>query len=135
MTNAIIDEMIVSLKKDFDLKQVKEDVFAFLGIKIIKDNKENAIFLRQQGLANKIMQATGMENSNKVKTTDTTIGLGANVGGSGQRNTEWSYASVLGMLLYLASNTSPVILGQPLLLLCIKMLGFHIDRCSVTRMR
>ena len=37
---------LVYLKKDFDLK-VEEDVFAFLGIKILKDKKGNAISLRQ----------------------------------------------------------------------------------------
>ena len=48
-----------------------------------------------------------MENANKVKTPAMTIGLGANVGGSEHRNEEWSYASVVGMLLYLASNNWP----------------------------
>ena len=33
-SDAIIDEMIATLKRDFDLK-VKEDVFDFLGIEII----------------------------------------------------------------------------------------------------
>ena len=68
-----------------------------------------------------------MENAIKVKTPATTVGLGADVGGSECRNEEWSYASVVGMLLYLA--------GITLHLLCIKQLGFHIDQCSVTRMQ
>ena len=103
-TDAIIDEMIANLKRDFDLK-VEEDVFAFLGIEIVRDKKGNAISLRQRGLIDKIIQATGIENANKVKTPATTIGLGADVGGSEQRNEEWSYASVVGMLQYLAGNT------------------------------
>ena len=41
-TDAIIDEMIANLKKDFDLT-AEADVFAFLGIEIIKDKKGNAI--------------------------------------------------------------------------------------------
>ena len=48
-----------------------------------------------------------MENANKAKTPDTMVGLGANVGGSERRKDEWSYASVVGMLLYLAGNTWP----------------------------
>ena len=35
------------------------------------------------------------------------VGLGADVGGREQRNEEWSYALVVGMLLYLAGNTKP----------------------------
>ena len=48
-----------------------------------------------------------MENANKVKTPATTIGLGADVGGSERRSEEWSYALVVGMLLYLAGDTRP----------------------------
>lgn len=105
-SDAIIDEMIATLKRDFDLK-VEEDVFAFLGIEIIKDKKGNAISLRQSGLVDRIIRATGMENANAVKTPATTVGLGADVGGKERRNEEWSYASVVGMLLYLAGNTRP----------------------------
>ena len=36
-----------------------------------------------------------MENFNKVKTPAMMVGLGADVGGSEQRNEEWSCASVL----------------------------------------
>ena len=106
MLDAIIDEMIATLKRDFDLK-VEEDVFAFLGIEIIKDKKGNAISLRQSGLIDPIIKATGMENSNAVKTPATMVGLGADVGGKERRNEEWSYASVVGMLLSLAGNTRP----------------------------
>ena len=44
-TDAIIDNMIANLKKGFDLK-VEEDIFAFLGIEMIRDKKGNAISLR-----------------------------------------------------------------------------------------
>ena len=37
----------------------------------------------------------------------TTVGLGADVGGSERRNIEWNYVSVVGMLLYLAGNNWP----------------------------
>ena len=103
-SDAMIDEMIANLKRDFDLK-VEVDEFAFLGIEIIKDKKANAISLRQRGLVDRIIKATGMENANKGKTPTTTVGLGADVGGSERRNEEWSYASVVGMLLYLAGKT------------------------------
>ena len=44
MSDAIINEMIATLKRDLDLK-VEADVFAFLGNEIIKYKKGNAIFL------------------------------------------------------------------------------------------
>ena len=37
----------------------------------------------------------------------TTVGPGADVGGSEQKNIEVSYAPVIGILLYLAGNTRP----------------------------
>ena len=65
-SDAIIDEMIATLKRDFDLK-VEEDVFAFLGIEIIKDKKGNAISLRQSGLVDRIIRATGMEMPTQLR--------------------------------------------------------------------
>ena len=80
----------------------------FLGIKIIKRiRRENAVSLRQRGLVDRIIKATGMQNANKTKTPATTVGLSANGGGSERRNDEWSYASVVGTLLYLVGNTRP----------------------------
>ena len=38
----------------------------------------------------RIIKVTGIENTNKVKTPVTMAGPGANVGGSEQRNKEWS---------------------------------------------
>ena len=48
-----------------------------------------------------------MKNTIKVKAPATTFGLGADVGGRERRNKEWSYASVVRMLLYLVRNTRP----------------------------
>ena len=82
-------------------------MFAFLVIEIIKDKKVNTISLRQRGLVNRIIKTMGMEHANKVKTPATMVGLSADVGGIEQRNIEWSYASVVGVLLYLAENSLP----------------------------
>mmetsp|Transcript_31063 Transcript_31063/g.45455 ORF Transcript_31063/g.45455 Transcript_31063/m.45455 type:complete len:340 (+) Transcript_31063:1620-2639(+) len=104
-TEKIIDEMIKDLQKDFDLN-VEDDVFAFLGIEIFK-NKQGQLCLRQKGLIDRIISAVGMdENTNAAKTPAATIGVGADVGGK-VREKNWNYASVVGMLLYLAGNTRP----------------------------
>ena len=44
-TNAIMDDMITNLKRYFNLK-VEEDVFAFLGIEIIREKNGETISLR-----------------------------------------------------------------------------------------
>ena len=46
------------------------------------------------------------ENTNSAKTPAATTGVGADVGGKA-REKNWNYASVVGMLLYLAGNTRP----------------------------
>ena len=75
------DEMIKDLQKDFDLN-VEDDVFAFLGIEIFKNNL-GKLCLRQKGLINRIISAVGMdENTNAAKTPAATTGVGtADVGG------------------------------------------------------
>ena len=104
-TEKIIDAMIKDLQKDFDLN-VEDDEFAFLGIEIFK-NKQGQLCLRQKGLINRIISAVGMdENSNSAKMPAATTGVGADVGGK-VREKNWNYASVVGMLLYLAGNTRP----------------------------
>ena len=55
-------------------------------------------------LIQRVIQAVGMEDSNPTKTLSTTIALSADDGGPVRVET-WNYASVVGMLLYLAVNT------------------------------
>ena len=59
-------------------------------------------------LIQRVINAVGMEEANLTKTLSTTIALGADDGGPVQVET-WNYASVVGMLLYLAGNTRPYI--------------------------
>ena len=99
----IIDNMIASLKKEFDLN-VEGSVEAFLGVEVIKH--KDGVLARQSGLTKRIIAAVGMEKANPTKTPASTVGLGADVGGAPRRES-WSYASVVGMLLYLAGNTRP----------------------------
>ena len=63
----------------------------------------------QTGLIRKVLEATGMEHSNGLPTpTKVEAPLGLDVNGS-EAKRDWpnSYASVIGMMLYLASNTRP----------------------------
>ena len=63
----------------------------------------------QNGLIRKVLEATGMEHSNGFPTpTKVEAPLGTDVNGS-EAKRDWpnSYASAIGMMLYLASNTIP----------------------------
>ena len=84
--------------------KIDSDLFDFLGIEVVSDNNE--IKLLQKGLINKVIKASGLEYSNGRKTPATTSPLGTD--GNGAKISEsWNYSSLIGMLMYLASNSRP----------------------------
>jgi len=78
----------------------------FLGIdinRLVGDSYE----LTQKGLIKQVLGATGMVDCNVKPTPTKSEGpLGSDVNGR-PASKSWSYASVIGMLLYLASNSRP----------------------------
>jgi hypothetical protein len=76
----------------------------YLGIKFRRD--EQGIELTQSGLISKIIESTGLQESNPNWTPATQLGLGSDPAGPPMRE-NWSYPSVVGMLLYLSTNTRP----------------------------
>ena len=80
----------------------------FLGIDI--KTLDNGVFqFLQTGLIRKVLEATGMEDCNGLPTpTKVEAPLGTYLNGS-EAKRDWpnSYASVIGMMLYLASSTRP----------------------------
>ena len=85
-----------------------ESVSDLLGIDIkTLDNGGFQFF--QTGLIRKVLEATGMEHSNGFPTPiKVEAPLGTDVNGSeAKRYWHNSYASVIGMMLHLASNTRP----------------------------
>jgi hypothetical protein len=77
----------------------------FLGIRIEKQ-KGNSFILTQTGLIEKVIKAGGMEDCNKVATPVETSPVVADLHVL-PLNETWEYASLVGMLMYLASNTRP----------------------------
>ena len=80
----------------------------FLGI-YIKTLDDGGSQFCQTVLIRKVLEATGMEHCNGLPTlTKVEAPLGTNINGSEDKR-DWpnSYASVIGMMLYLASNTRP----------------------------
>ena len=60
----------------------------------------------QTGLIDKVLKATGMEECNAKPTPACTTALGTDSEGP-RCQLSWDYASVIGMLMYLTSNSWP----------------------------
>lgn len=79
-------------------------VSAFLGIKVIRspDNYE----LTQPKLTQQIIEAVDMADCNLARTPAATTPLSADIDGE-PFDEKWEYASIVGMLMFLANNTRP----------------------------
>ena len=62
--------------------------------------------MTQEGLIQKILEATGMEDCNSNRTPCTKEALASDDAGEPMEDA-WNYRSVVGMLLYLSTNTRP----------------------------
>ena len=94
---------------DAFLLNEEEDYAGFLGIDIRSSKTvENAIELLQIGLIDRILKVLGLDGNNvKVRQEPASATpLGKEEEGL-PRKEQWSYASVIGMMLYLASNSRP----------------------------
>ena len=107
-----IDNVMKSFKEDgpsYNSEHLKgESVSEFLGIDI-KTLDNGGYYFCQTGLICKVLEATGMEHCNGFPTpTKVAAPLGTDTNGS-EAKRDWpnSYDSVIGMTLYLASNTIP----------------------------
>ena len=108
-------EMIDAEVKLLGIKQNNEEhplefrdegeLSAFLGIKI-EQRANNEYYLSQPGLITKVLEAAGMQDCNPNLTPSALDPLGPDLEGE-VMNEEWEYASIVGMLMYLANNTRP----------------------------
>ena len=104
-----IDELIHRLtKRGFELTH--EGSFSeFLGIKFVHDKETGTITVMQQGLIKKILSATAMGDCSPNCIPAAPTALGINPDGESM-DEEWSYPSIVGMLLYLSTSTCPDIM-------------------------
>ena len=98
--DALIDEM----SDRMELKVESTDVSDFLGIQFTR--KGDTIELKQDGLIAKVIEATGMTECETKSTPAEPRPLGKDKDGP-DHSENWSYPSVVGMLLYLAGNSRP----------------------------
>jgi hypothetical protein len=80
--------------------QNEGEVCDFLGIHI-KKNDNNEFLLTQTGLIEKVLATTGLQDCNGCSTPASLELLHADKDG------DWAYDAVIGMLMYLAGNTRP----------------------------
>ena len=104
-SQSIIDQLCEDLRSEpHNLLLSQEGKFEkFLGIMFEKQD-DGAIACSQPGLIKKILDATNMHDCKINSTPCTQIALGLDPEGAPMKET-WNYASVVGMLLYLSTNT------------------------------
>jgi len=86
-------------------EDAKVDVFSYLGVQV-SIAKNGIVTFKQEGLIRKILKYCGMQDCNKKWTPAGTTPLGTDA--KGQRfDATWDYATAIGMLLYLSSNSHP----------------------------
>ena len=100
--NAFIDRLKA---KGFELTN-ECDFSTYLGIKFHRNPKNNTITMTQPGLIKKVVEATGMTLCSPNKTPTSQTALGSDPEGPPIKE-NWKYSSVVGMLLYLSTNTRP----------------------------
>jgi len=101
-----LDQLLENLAKH-NLMFTKEGTFTdFLGIKFVQDTNTSTITLNQRGLISKIIAATKMQDCNGNWTPAPIKAIGSDPEGEPMHES-WSYRSIIGMLLYLSTNTRP----------------------------
>ena len=101
----VLDDFIAALRaKNFKLT-VEESFNEFLGIQYTS-LPDGSVECTQEGLISKIIDATGLKDANPNKVPAASDTLGTDPDGA-PFNAAWSYPSVVGMLLYLTTNTRP----------------------------
>ena len=101
----IVDELIQQLRNQGFTLTLEGSFSEYLGINYDwKD--DNTLEMTQQGLIQKIIETTGMKDCNSNRTPCTKEGLSSDENGKPMTD-PWNYRSVIGMMLYLSTNTRP----------------------------
>ena len=101
----IVDQLILDLEKKGFALTLEGSFAEYLGIQYEHLN-DNRISMTQTGLIQKIIDAAGMNECNSNKTPATRECLGSDPDGKPMEEA-WSYRSIVGMLLYLSTNSRP----------------------------
>jgi len=99
-----IDWLIERLRHHGFTLEREGSFVSYLGIKLDNDTTAKTITLTQPGLIKKIIKAAGMESCSKNHTPTCMQTLGLDPDGE-PMDDAWDYRSIIGMLLYLSTNT------------------------------
>ena len=101
-----IDIILEKLKNYNFVFTVEKSVEAFLGVQVDVDEETGVVKMSQPGLIDKIVKTVGLSNCAPKATPANVAPLGSDKDGP-ECGEPWNYASVVGMLLYVSSNTRP----------------------------
>ena len=101
-----ITSMIKSLRRAKHTFEIEDDIAGYLGVLLDHNEQDDTITLTQTGLIERIIQACNMEDCTPKSTPAETKPLPQNKDGPPAPQT-FNYASVIGMLTYLAGHTRP----------------------------
>jgi hypothetical protein len=105
-SNDLIHSFVTKLRQSGFELEIEGSFEQYLGIKFERDPRTKAIELTQKGLVQKIITEVGLQNCKPNRTPASQLALGKDDEGEAMTET-WSYPSVIGMLLYLSTNTRP----------------------------
>ena len=102
----VLEDLLAHFKSlGFEL--TREGTFSeFLGIQFSFTQNERSVTMTQSGLIEKILQTAGMYDCKPNKLPTSQVPLGNDDHGDPMVE-NWSYSSVVGMLLYLSTHTRP----------------------------
>ncbi|CAJ1962760.1 unnamed protein product [Cylindrotheca closterium] len=101
-----IDALVNQLKeKGFDL-EIEGNFETFLGVKI-RQMKDGRYHLLQEGLIKKVLKAAKMTDCSPNHVPAAPTPLGKDPNGEPWSHHPWRYSSIVGMLIYLCTNTCP----------------------------
>ena len=86
---------------------IEDDAARFLGV-LLHKNETGSITLTQIGLIDQIISALGLEQANSMSALVQRLPLGRDLLGAPFLN-HYNYVSVVGMMMYLCTNSHPEI--------------------------
>ncbi|CAJ1969020.1 unnamed protein product [Cylindrotheca closterium] len=101
-----INEAIESLNSQGVAVEIEDSVAGFLGVHIKRDESNKTIKLKQKGLTERIIEALNIDHEPQKHTPPLKEPLGKDKNGD-PANGSFSYASVIGMALYLCGHSRP----------------------------
>jgi hypothetical protein len=101
-----IDELLESIQMKSDLQfTIEDDAFMFLGIEL-KTHSNGTVEFLQKGLIEKILKSCNMTKCNTKSMPANQTLLGTDADGL-PFDPSFNYASLVGMMMYLSSNSRP----------------------------